>query len=77
MKNDPSRMRHQQKHEAEQVQHEQQASDAKTFSSTEELLRHDAARTEVPAAVEQRLKETLARERITPRSWWQRILPRL
>ena len=43
------------------------------FQSAEDLLRHDAATVEVPPAVAERLKESLAREPAARRSWWNRF----
>lgn len=43
------------------------------FASTDELLRHDAAQTEVPPAIAQRLTQSLQREPKPGRSWWRRL----
>ena len=56
---------------------EQQASvqSAKEFASPEEVLRYDAAHTEVPVTVALRLKKTL--ERNSPKtSWWKNLFGR-
>ena len=43
------------------------------FTSAEELLRHDAAQTIVPATVAKRLGESIQLEPKPERSWWQRL----
>jgi len=55
---------------------EQQQVAAREFSSTDELLRHDAAQTLVPPAVANRLAQTLRHEPKPERSWWQRMFGR-
>ena len=53
---------------------EKQASvqSAKEFASPEDVLRYDAAHTEVPATVAVRLKKSL--ERNSPKtSWWKNL----
>jgi hypothetical protein len=72
-------MKHQSKLSSGQQQEsavEQQAAQQATrdFSSPEELLRHDAARTQVPSAVVQRIGHSIqGLPRPRPRSWWQRF----
>ena len=46
---------------------------AREFTSPEELLRHDAAHTIVPAEVARRLGESIRLEPKPERSWWQRL----
>ena len=43
------------------------------FATAEDLLRFDAKNTPLPESVEQRLRESLAREPRPPRRWWQRL----
>ncbi len=43
------------------------------FETPEELIRHDAAQTEVPAAVEARLKDSLANEPKPKPGLWKRL----
>lgn len=45
------------------------------FASPEELLRHDAAQTEVPERVAERLRDSVRREpkASRPKGWWQRL----
>ena len=61
----------------QQEQHEVQQNTAQTpaermFATPEELLRFDAAQTEVPPGVADRLQESLRKEPKPERSWWQR-----
>ena len=47
------------------------------FGTVEEMLRHDAAQTRVPAEIEKRLAESLARETPpAPVPWWKRLFGR-
>jgi hypothetical protein len=50
---------------------------AREFTSPEEMLRCDAAQTEVPAAVEERLAESIRKEGDPPEGssggWWRRM----
>jgi hypothetical protein len=43
------------------------------FGSPEDMLRHDAAQTEVPDRVAERLRQSIQQEPPRPRSWWQRL----
>ncbi len=53
---------------------EQQTS-AHEFSSVEEMLRFDAAQTEVPPRIESRLAESVQKELLPdqPRPWWKKL----
>lgn len=42
------------------------------FGSADEMLRYDAAQIQVPPAVTERLKDSLAAEPPPVRSWWRR-----
>jgi hypothetical protein len=72
------------KHESKQRSQEQEQlaqnaggqSTAREFATAEELLRHDAAQTEVPPAIAERLTQSIAKLPQPPRSWWQRWLKR-
>ncbi len=72
------------KHESKQRAQEQEqvvaasAQETKTreFASTEELLRHDAAQTEVPPVVAERLTKSIANLPRPAKTWWQRLLKR-
>ena len=55
------------------VNHQQQGKQAHEFASAEDLMRADAAAAEVPAAIEQRLAQSIAREPSPGKSWWKRI----
>ena len=70
--NSESKLRQQEQelHAEESGQHQA----AKEFTTTEELLRHDAAQIEVPRAVAERLNESLASEPKPGKSWWQRFV---
>ncbi len=60
--------------EQEQLSEKQsQQTEAREFASAEELLRHDAGRTQVPPAIAKRLDESIQREPKPPKSWWKRI----
>ncbi len=65
-------------HEEEEFTAQQQnaSQNVREFASPEELLRHDAAQTIVPPAIEERLQRSLAAEPKPPKSWWQRLLGR-
>lgn len=51
--------------------------ESREFASPEEMLRFDAARTEVPAEVEERLAESIRKEADPPESgsggWWRKM----
>jgi len=49
---------------------------AHTLATAEELLRHDAAQTEVPAAIAERLSKSIEGLPPPSRSWWQRMFNR-
>ena len=71
MNHDPSRLRQNQQTGQTQAQNIQ-APQVKTFASVEEVLRQDASQIEVPARVEERLKQSLAGEILPKKSWWHR-----
>lgn len=60
---------------AEQT-HATQGETVREFATPEELLRHDRANTEVPAAVANRLGESLSAQPkpAEAKPWWKRIL---
>jgi hypothetical protein len=72
------------KHESKQRAQEQeqlaqtaaQQSTAREFATTEELLRHDAAQTEVPPVIAERLTKSIQDLPRPTKSWWQRWLKR-
>jgi hypothetical protein len=66
-----SKLSQKQEHVAEQ---QLQANMAKEFTSSDELLRHDAAQTVVPPEIAERLKRTTAAAGPPPQSsWFKRI----
>lgn len=67
-----TRLNQQQREQTTQQQRAQQQS-AVEFASAEEMLRHDAAQTTVPAAVAERLQKSIDGEPKPARSWWQRM----
>jgi hypothetical protein len=50
-----------------------QAQTVKEFNSVEELIRHDAAGVSVPAAVAEKLRDSIQKEP-PEKPWWQRLL---
>ncbi len=45
------------------------------FQSAEDLVRADAAATQVPAVIEQRLAQSISQEpSAAPKPWWKRLL---
>ena len=63
-------------HEHEQSAAQQQSAQttAVEFATPEEMLRHDAAHTPLPAGVAERLRQSLKIEGPPPRApWWRRI----
>jgi hypothetical protein len=74
-------MKQQKKFDSEQ-QHEHTAEQqttqntAREFSTVEELLRYDAARTPAPAAVAERLQKSSADFPKPARSWWKKLFQR-
>jgi len=46
------------------------------FASPEEILRHDAEQTIPPAALAHKVAESIAKEPLPARSWWQRWFSR-
>jgi len=70
------------KHESKHQQREQfvaksnQANAAREFATTDELLRHDAAQTDAPPVIAERLSKSIQGLPRPSRSWWQRIFNR-
>ena len=61
----------------EQVQNQQQQqTEAREFASVEEMLRHDAAQTQVPSGVALKLNQSIANEPKAARPWWRRLFSR-
>lgn len=53
-----------------------QVQSSRTFEEVEDLLRYDASRVTLPAAIETRLQESLASVPPARRPWWTRIFRR-
>jgi len=70
------------KHESKQQQREQfvanstQENAAREFATTDELLQHDSAQTEVPPVIAERLSKSIEGLPRPARSWWQRFFNR-
>jgi hypothetical protein len=75
MNNEFSRLRHTEKQESisENQQEQNTQSNAKEFSTVEELLREDAAQTVVPPEIAVRLKESIAKLPKPTTSWWRKF----
>lgn len=71
-------MKHESKHRSQEQLAHTAAHQATTreFATAEELLRHDAAQTQVPPVIAERLTQSIAKLPQQPRSWWQRWLKR-
>ena len=73
-------MKHESKHQsAAQEQLADQSAQklvAREFATSEELFRHDAAQTEVPPVVAERLSKSIEGLPRPSRTWWQRIFNR-
>jgi hypothetical protein len=54
-------------------QHQSTQNTVQEFATVEELLRHDAAQTTVPAGIAERLQKSSAEFPRPNRSWWQRL----
>ena len=67
------KLEHRQEEQTEQQATSAQEHKMREFKNTEEMLRHNAERTEVPAAIEVRLRESIAGESRAQKSWWQRM----
>jgi len=70
--------KHSSEQQSEQAAAQQQSSTpaAREFSTAEELLRHDAAHTRVPAHIARRLEISAQSIPAPARSWWRRIFGR-
>ena len=63
-----------QQSETDQETQARQEQAALEFAQAEDLIRHDASKTEVPASLPRRLQESIAREPKPARPWWRRWL---
>jgi hypothetical protein len=73
MKQEFSKFRSQEKEKLEQAQHTEPKTEARDFSSVEEMLRFDANQTSPPTTISDRLKESLNQEPQPKKSWWRRL----
>ncbi len=75
MKPHSSRLQHGQKEQAVEAQQMEQHTTAREFTKAEEVIRADAAQTEVPESVKTRLAESVQKEPRPepPSSWWRRL----
>ncbi|HEY1121652.1 MAG TPA: hypothetical protein VGE67_08635 [Haloferula sp.] len=56
---------------------DQRTEKALTFETPEEMLRYDAANTQAPAQMRERVMQSIAQEPApkNPKSWWKRWMP--
>jgi hypothetical protein len=77
MSSDFSKLRHEQRTEAEHshahIQSEQSQANAKEFANVDELLRFDSEQNPIPTVVVERLNKSLAAEPKAKRSWFDRL----
>ena len=70
----PQKLQQQTTEQTSETQQQAQSHAAQEFASAEELLRHDAAQTVVPPAVQERLHRSLALEPKPPeKRGWRRF----
>jgi hypothetical protein len=62
------------RHREQAAESQSAASGALEFQSAEELIRHDAAQTQVPPQIARRLKESIAQSPQPRRPWWRKLL---
>ena len=60
----------------EAEQHAAQQTHPHEFASVEEVLRHDAARTDVPPGLTRRIQEAAATVPVPKRAWWRQLFGR-
>ena len=79
MNNDFSKLRLKQQHteETASLHQTQQKQQGREFTTVEEIIRTDREQVEVPAAVIERLNESILKQPVPrKKSWWRRILGR-
>ena len=76
MNNDFSKLHLHQHQDEESVSLHQATSQlqGREFASVEEMIRTDQEQVEVPAAVAERLNESISKEPKPERPWWKRLL---
>ena len=67
------KLEHKNEEQLEQQSASAQQEKVREFGSAEEMLRCDAERTEVPAEIGARLRESIANEPPPQKNWWQRM----
>jgi len=73
MNQERSKLQHEQREEqTADLQHASTTQAGHEFESVEQALRADAATTKVPAAVEQRLSQSVQKQPKPHGSWWTR-----
>ena len=75
MKQNSSKLKHQEEQRSAEQHQSAQQQTAREFAGVEELLRYDAEQVVPPPNVAKRLDESVARETKPARPWWQRFLP--
>ena len=70
------RLRQKQNEELAATQHQRQGATARQFTTPEEVLRFDAAQTQVPPVIIERLQASISREPPVSSPWWKRWLGR-
>ena len=73
MSEEPKKSRFEKKQDVEQESQSRSERTEKVFESPEEMLRFDAAQIVLPGRIEERLKDSLAREPEIRGSWWKRL----
>jgi len=66
----------QSKEREELVAKSTQENATREFATTDDLFRHDAAQTQVPPVIAERLSKSIENLPRPSRSWWQRIFNR-
>jgi len=74
MERKTSKLEQRQEAELEAHQHSQSAPAGQVFESVDELLRYDAAQTQPPAQLRERLAKSIEDTPPPARSWWRRLL---
>ena len=73
-------MKHESKHRSQEQEQlaskTSQQTTAREFATAEELLRHDAAKTEVPPVIAERLTKSIQNLPRPSKTWWERLLKR-
>ncbi len=73
MSQSTSKLNHRQQHETHTQQQQSGTAAVLEFATADDMLRADAAGTEVPPAVAERLRQSLEHEPRPASRWWQRL----